>query len=250
MTSTNGSDDRSTLRGVEQPDPIIAAARALGAQHGENAASWVTIDEPETAIAWLEDERPLDELPTPDLSGEMAGEPTGPDIYREIYEDAGATTDAPGIDIAADADDFTGVLDAYEESYREAAETAVMARAREVLANSPIPVIVEVDGAAMEFEDTYDAETVRVVLDEDGLAHDAQTFGWANSARISLDARDNAITVAISTGDPHGAFTMTIRRMPDGSPDAGRLIMHLPHPGDGMAHEKLTELHPGTFLIG
>ena len=77
-------------------------------------------------------------------------------------------------------------------------------------------------------------------------------FSWANSAAIILDDSDDSITVTISVGDPRGAFAFTIRRISDDAKNdiAGRLIMHVPYPGGGALHEKLTEHHEGTYLIG
>lgn len=63
-----------------------------------------------------------------------------------------------------------------------------------------------------------------------------------NSAAIDWMGDD--LTVSISTGDPRGAFVMTVRRMADGT-----RILHVPHP-DSSQHETLTELHPGTYRIG
>ncbi|KLL09877.1 MULTISPECIES: hypothetical protein [Protofrankia] len=77
-------------------------------------------------------------------------------------------------------------------------------------------------------------------------------LAWCNSAGIRTDETDDAITLSLSTGDPRGAFTITIRRVPDDadSPLAGRLLLHLPHPGEPTPHEPLHPLHPGTFVIG
>ncbi len=77
-------------------------------------------------------------------------------------------------------------------------------------------------------------------------------LSWCNSAGIRTDEADDAITLSLSTGDPRGAFTLTIRRIPDDadSPFAGRLVMHMPHPDAPMLHEPLHPLHPGTFAIG
>lgn len=69
-------------------------------------------------------------------------------------------------------------------------------------------------------------------------------FAWCNSASITLDPDDNAVHVSISVGDPRGAFVMTVRQLSDGS-----LVLHHPHPSDGMAHLDTTELHPGTLAI-
>src|ERR1043165_3369626 len=40
-------------------------------------------------------------------------------------------------------------------------------------------------------------------------------LSWCNSATVSTDEADDAVTVSISVGDPRGAFTFTIRRVPD-----------------------------------
>lgn len=81
---------------------------------------------------------------------------------------------------------------------------------------------------------------------------DRRPEAWCNSAAIIVDDSENSVTATISIGDPRGGFGFTIRRIPDDSPTehAGRLVMHLPHPREGMPHATLTELHPGTFLIG
>lgn len=83
--------------------------------------------------------------------------------------------------------------------------------------------------------------------DENNSPHEAQhnPIAWANSARITIDEDDNAVHLALSVGDPRGAFVFTVRRTPDGD-----LIMHTPYPGESMPHLKLTELHPGTYKIG
>jgi hypothetical protein len=92
--------------------------------------------------------------------------------------------------------------------------------------------------------------------DEDSEAglHDVERIplSWCNSAKISADAEDDSVTVAISVGEPRGAFTMTIRRVPDDvdGPFAGQLVMHLPYAGQPSPHMELTHLHPGTLAVG
>jgi hypothetical protein len=96
-----------------------------------------------------------------------------------------------------------------------------------------------------------------------------------NSGAIDMDADEDSITVSISVGDPRGAFTMTIRRLPahtfeprtvEESEDRcqvcyepksdqrhkgrGLLIMHLPYEGMGWAHEPLKKLSEGTYRVG
>lgn len=73
---------------------------------------------------------------------------------------------------------------------------------------------------------------------------------WANSAFLEFDEEEDSVTVGISIGDPRGAFVFTIRRLPAEADMAGRLIMHLPYPGEGWLHDTLSPLHEGTYLIG
>ncbi len=77
-------------------------------------------------------------------------------------------------------------------------------------------------------------------------------LSWCNRASITADPDEDSVTVAISVGDPRGAFTFTIRRIPDdvAGPLAGRLVAHLPHPGEPMPHAPVREIRPGTLLIG
>lgn len=78
--------------------------------------------------------------------------------------------------------------------------------------------------------------------DEDARPDPASPDAWCNSAGI--DVRDNEVQVWISTGDPRGAFCMTIRKL-----DTGEMIMHLPYPGEGLPHEETEEIRPGTLII-
>jgi len=66
---------------------------------------------------------------------------------------------------------------------------------------------------------------------------------WLNSARVTTDPEDDAVHCVVSVGDPRGGFCFTVRRIPS----TGQLVIHLPHPGEGMAHVKTAELHPGTL---
>jgi hypothetical protein len=101
----------------------------------------------------------------------------------------------------------------------------------------------------------YDHDTE----DHDGDAPDhgphtpeVVALSWCNSARISLDPDEDAVTVSVSVGSPLGAFCFTVRRVPDDACGAlaGALIVHMPYPGESSPHEPLTQIHPGTFLIG
>lgn len=65
---------------------------------------------------------------------------------------------------------------------------------------------------------------------------------WCNHAGVEV--ADDEIRLWISTGDPRGAFQITARRMDDGT-----ILLHLPTPGEGLAHEETVALHPGTLAI-
>ncbi|MFD2414809.1 hypothetical protein [Amycolatopsis pigmentata] len=84
--------------------------------------------------------------------------------------------------------------------------------------------------------------------------HDPERIplSWCNSAAVHTDESEDSVTVSISVGDPRGAFTFTIRRVPDdvGSNLAGHLIMHTPYAGQPLPHKELTPLHGGTFVVG
>jgi hypothetical protein len=88
----------------------------------------------------------------------------------------------------------------------------------------------------------------------DDDAHDPElvSLSWVNSAAILTDDGEDSVTVTISVGDPRGAFCFTVRRIPSDAPGdlAGRLVLHTPYPGMGMLHRPLTQLRPGTFVIG
>ncbi|MCK2239772.1 MULTISPECIES: hypothetical protein [unclassified Crossiella] len=75
---------------------------------------------------------------------------------------------------------------------------------------------------------------------------------WCNSAAVHTDESQDSVTVSISVGDPRGAFTLTIRRMPDDVDCglAGHLIMHTPYAGQPLPHMELTPLHDGTYVVG
>lgn len=82
--------------------------------------------------------------------------------------------------------------------------------------------------------------------DEPGGSHvvKAAPLRWANSAHIEFDEAGDSIKVGISVSDERGAFTMEIRRTPE-----GRIIMHLPHASMGQPHAPLKALHEGTFAV-
>lgn len=67
---------------------------------------------------------------------------------------------------------------------------------------------------------------------------------WANSASIHTDTDRDEITVAISVGDPRGAFVMRVERID------GELYLSVPHANMSLPHMPLTERSPGWFKIG
>jgi hypothetical protein len=90
--------------------------------------------------------------------------------------------------------------------------------------------------------------------DDETGPHDPERIplSWCNSAAVHTNESEDAITVSISVGDPRGAFTFTIRRIPDDTDSdlAGRLVMHTPHASDPLPHMELTPLHDGTHVVG
>lgn len=103
----------------------------------------------------------------------------------------------------------------------------------------------------------YETESGEATCSPDGdepTAHvpERAALSWVNSATIDADETEDSVTVSISVGDPRGAFCFTVRRVPDdaGSDLAGRLVLHVPHPGEASPHTKLTMLHPGAFVVG
>ncbi len=101
---------------------------------------------------------------------------------------------------------------------------------------------------------SYDGDaTVRISNDakENGYDQDPGPLDWLNSARITTDPDDDAVRCAVSVGDPRGAFVFTVRRLPDGPLGSlgGRLVIHVPHPGEPLAHVETTHLHEGTLLV-
>lgn len=106
----------------------------------------------------------------------------------------------------------------------------------------------EVDGKAIEHE-CYGEELMVRVANPEGENGEQQEPGpltWLNSARVVADPDEDAVHCLVSVGDPRGAFCFTIRRRPD----TGTLIIHMPHPGEGMPHMATKQLQPGTLEVG
>lgn len=102
-------------------------------------------------------------------------------------------------------------------------------------------------GLARPWGSTSEVSHVRICNDdaENGHEQEAGPLTWLNSARITTDPGDDAVHCVVSVGDPRGGFCMTIRRLRD-----GRILIHLPHPGESGAHVETREMHPGTLELG
>lgn len=92
---------------------------------------------------------------------------------------------------------------------------------------------------------SYDEKvSVRIVGDEEGIADQVGLDRWFNSARITVDPHREEVSCVVSVGDPRGGFAFVVRRTP-----AGTLLIHMPHPGEGMPHMRTKELHEGTLEV-
>lgn len=112
-------------------ETAIAAATALGTDHGQDAAAWWaqeiiggrssgdTASAARRILAGLADGDPeiMDTLPSADLSGEMAD---GMTVAR-ILDDVGLA----GIEVAGPA--AAAIADAYKDAFNDAAQVAVEA---------------------------------------------------------------------------------------------------------------------------
>ena len=79
---------------------------------------------------------------------------------------------------------------------------------------------------------------------ENGYEQEPGGLTWLNSAQVVVDPDHDEVRLSVSVGDPRGAFVFTVRRVAD-----GRLIIHTPHPGEGMPHCETEQLHPGTLQV-
>lgn len=110
---------------------------------------------------------------------------------------------------------------------------------------------VYVDGTQIELDEPYNLDRVQVSFPdaENGYQTDAQAaapLGWCNSAAITLDRGEDAVTLTISVGDPRGAFAITVRRLPV----SHELVMEFPYPGETWLHRPLTLEREGRYRIG
>ncbi len=79
---------------------------------------------------------------------------------------------------------------------------------------------------------------------ENGYNENPGPLDWLNSARITTSKDEDAVHCIISVGDPRGGFCFTVRRL-----ESGEMLIHVPTPGEGMAHVEIKELHPGTLQL-
>ena len=94
----------------------------------------------------------------------------------------------------------------------------------------------------------YDSEcTVRISVPdvENGYrSTGSEPLSWLNSARVHVSPQEDAVYCSVSVGDPRGAFSFAVRRLSD-----GRIVIHVPTPGEGLPHMETAELHPGTLIV-
>lgn len=76
------------------------------------------------------------------------------------------------------------------------------------------------------------------------LVHEPQPFTWVNGASIRLNEDSDQIDLAISIGDPRGAFVMSLFRTAD-----GQIRMEVPHPDDGFLHLPLRQLGRALYAV-
>lgn len=215
---------------------IMEAARSAGSAMGKESATWYDQPDGEDGARDVIDQ----------IDGgyyDQCDQPDPDDVCQ-------AMADELGTDSFAWASD--GHAEVFALAYQGAFEDHVRDAAVRYLESSPVMPSVSIDGSPTEVEiDEGDPLNVRVVLDEEGISSEYQPLAWCNSATINVDPSEDEVTVTISTGDPRGAFVMSIRRVPAGSESeyAGRLVMDLPHaPG---RHEKLTPITgDGSYLVG
>jgi len=63
-----------------------------------------------------------------------------------------------------------------------------------------------------------------------------------NSAHIHMNENGSEMRVGISVGDPRGAFVWTVRRW-----NGDGLLIHGPHPSEGLPHMATKQVRPGTL---
>ena len=79
-------------------------------------------------------------------------------------------------------------------------------------------------------------------MEANGLVDERAPEAWCNSAGV--DIRKDSVQVWISIGDPRGAFVMEARKLED-----GRIVLHLPYPGESLPQMETEHLHGGTLVV-
>jgi hypothetical protein len=87
----------------------------------------------------------------------------------------------------------------------------------------------------------YDEGEQRHEIEESDLTHASR---WLDSAKLRVDG-DN-IVASVRLTESRGAFTFTVRMMPD-----GELMLYVPNPefDNPLQTGKLTEVRPGAYKI-
>lgn len=235
---------------TNQATALATAAQITGQRHGANMASYFDVHDlaPDDALAILDDVGDWLEV-----SGNAPVAPIDTDERADAMSEIADELDADGVTL----DD--AAQDAYRTAYVTAYTDAIVSAVADHLRGTPIPAAVTVDGEQVGIDDPEDIGTVHVSIDEEGTAAEPQPLSWCNSASVTLTHTEDEVQVAISVGDPRGAFVMSVRRIPevrDGAGEiqnrelAGRLVLYAPYPHQPYAHAPLTEYAPGAFLIG
>jgi len=107
----------------------------------------------------------------------------------------------------------------------------------EVTIDNQDPIYVEEQGVAV----SVDLDGPFALVEEDPI-DESNPVQWCNNAGV--DVTDESVRVWISTGDPRGAFVMTMRKLED-----GRIILYTPHEGDTTPHEHTRLIHPGALVL-
>lgn len=104
-------------------------------------------------------------------------------------------------------------------------------------------------GYAMPIEEGDDL-TLRVSNPdaENGEGETCGPLSWLNSARVTLDPKEDAVHFSASIFDPRGGFGFTIRRIPGGESE-GIIVIHSPYQGAGLLHQAVRNIRPGTVEV-
>lgn len=101
---------------------------------------------------------------------------------------------------------------------------------------------IEDDEGAVSLEFPWDMDWQTEEEETGHIPDDRSPLRWCNGAGVI--SREDSVQVWISTGDPRGAFCMTIYCASN-----GELRMELPYEGMGFSHEDLEKINDGLLLI-